>query len=280
MYTNFPTTKSSEKAPLQSIVEKYNTTLNEIENDNNPTTERALVDNFFDIKKQVADIYNSMRNNSPPLMTPGNTITPYVPPQALAAAARNTVGPIFLSDMYNGYNGPNDTSLRTLTGNDYAVRNEIVPNPLAQQQQFQRMQQRNNPNFAPQQGAMFAKRCINSSFINDVNQSQFRSDSDVIMMQADNGSLVPINNANVYDRAATQMCKPAYDHNYFQNEVYTPENMPVLKSVTKQQYQQNLAQEMARQNEVRDLTLNPWSNNPLNNPANPIWKPVSSKYVD
>lgn len=277
MYNNFPTIKSPEKNPLQSIVEKYNTTLNEIESDRNPSVDRALVDNFFDIKKQVSDIYNSMRNNSPPLMTPGNTITPYIPPQALAAA-RNTVGPIFLSDMYNGYNGPNDKSLRTLTGNDYAVRNEIEPNPLAQQQQFQRMQQRNNPNVnAP----MFAKRCINSSFSNALNQDQFRSDADVIMMQADNGSLVPINNANVYDRSGIPKCNQrAYDFANYQNEEYTQANMPVLKSVTKQQYQQNLAQEFARQNEVRDVTLNPWANNSLNNPANPIWKPVSSKYVD
>lgn len=276
MYTNFPSTKSPEKNPLQSIVEKYNTTLNEIESDNNPSVDRALVNNFFDIKKQVADIYNSMRNNGPPLMAPGNASPPYIPPQALAAAAK-TSGPIFLSDMYNGYNGPNDKSLRTLTGNDYAVRNEIEPNPLAQQQQFQRMQQRNNPNvMAP----MFAKRCINSSFSNDINQNQFRSDADVVMMQADNGSLIPVNNANVYDRAATQICKPTFDQNFFQNEEYTQQNMPVLKSVTKQQYQQNLAREFARQNEVRDITLNPWSNNPLNNPANPIWKPVSSKYVD
>jgi len=273
MYNNFPTIKTPEKNLLQSIVEKYNTTLNEIESDKNPSVDRALVDNFFDIKKQVSDIYNSMRNNSPPLMTPGNTITPYIPPQALAAA-RNTVGPIFLSDMYNGYNGPNDKSLRTLTGNDYAVRNEIEPNPLAQQQQFQRMQQRNNPNVnAP----MFAKRCINSSFSNALNQEQFRSDADVVMMQADNGSIVPINNANVYDRSGMPKCNQrAYDFANFQNEEYTQANMPVLKSVTKQQYQQNLAQEMARQNQARDVSFY----NPLNNPANPIWKPVSSKYVD
>lgn len=275
MYTNFPSTKSQEKNPLQSIVEKYNTTLNEIENDTNPSTERALVDNFFDIKKQVADIYNSMRNNGPPLMTPGNTITPYVSPQALTAS--KSVGPIFLSDTYNGLNGPNDKSLRSLNGNDYAVRTEIVPNPLAQQQQFQRMQQRNNPNI---NASMFPKRCINSSFSNNVNQNQFRSGLDIVMMQADNGSLVPINNANVYDRSAAQSCKPAFDHNYFQDQEYTQQNIPLLKSVTKQEYQQNLAKEMSRQNEVRDITLNPWSNNPLNNPANPIWKPVSSKYMD
>lgn len=276
MYNNFPSTKSPtkspEKNPLQSIVQKYNTTLNEIESED--TVDRALVDEFFDIKKQVADIYNSMRNNGPPLMTPGNTMTPYVPPQALAASNRSSVGPIFLSDMYNGYNGPNDNkSQRALVGNDYAVRNEIESNQFAQQQQFQRMQQRNNPNVnAP----MFAKRCINSSFNNALNQNQFRSDADVVMMQADNGSLVPINNANVYDRSGLPRCNQAFDQNYIQNEEYNQQNMPMLKSVTKQQYQQNLAKEMARQNEVRDVTLNPWNNIS----TNPIWKPVSNKYVD
>jgi hypothetical protein len=276
MYTNFPLTKSPEKS-LQSIVEKYNTTLNKIENDNSPADERALVDNFFDIKKQVADIYNSMRNNGPVLPTPGNTITPYIPPQALAAQHKKG-NSIFVSDMYNGYNGPDSMATARSSGGDYVVRNEILPNPLAQQQQFQRMQQRGNP-VLQGQGAMFAQRCINSSFSNNVNQGQFRNDSNVVMMQTDAGSLVPINNAHIYDRAATESCKPAFDQKYFQNEQYTQQNMGMLKSVTKQEYQQNLAHEMARQNEVRAAS-NPWSNNSLNNPANPIWKPVSSKYVD
>lgn len=277
MYSNFPSIKE-KKNPLQNILSKYNSTINEIEQDSG--SDRALVDNFFEIKKQVANIYNSMRDNSPPLASPGNTITPYVPNNVNYGNTQpKTMGPIFLSDMYNGFNGPNDTSNRSMSGNDYAVRNEIIPNPLAQQQQFQRMQQRNNPNLQHSgKGTMFAKRCINSSFSNALNQNQFRSDSDVVMMQADNGSLVPINNAYVYDRAATQGCKPAFDAQMMRNEEYTQQDFPILKSVTKQQYQQNIAQEMARQNQVREQ--NPWSNNPLNNPANPIWKPVQSKYMD
>lgn len=282
MYSNFPTIKEKPN-PLQNMVEKYNKTLNEIENNGNNSNnmDRALVENFFDIKKQVANIYNGMRNNSLPLGSPDNTKTPHsphTPNQSRPPPPSSNPGSIFLSDMYNGYNGPNDTSNRSLSGNDYAVRNTIVPNPLAQQQQFQRMQrQQQQQNANP----MFAKRCINSSFSNALNQSQFRDNSDVIMMQTDNGNMVPINNANVYDRSAAQQCKPAFDHNMMGiDEQPTWQSMPILTTVTKQQYQQNVDQEMARQNQVREMAPNPWSNNPLNNPANPVWKPVQNKYMD
>lgn len=254
MYTNFPTKKNKEVDPLQSIVNKYNITLNEIDNVN-PSTERALVDEFFDIKKQAADVYNSMRNSGGVLQTPGNTITYMPQPQPVYSS------PIFVSDMYNGFNGPPSKQMsRSDGGSDYAVRNEIAPNPLAQQQFFQRMQNRNNPNMSANSNApMFAKRCINSSF---TDSQQFRDNSDVIMMQADNGSYVPINNAAVYDRSGGQSCASSYPNQM--NEVISWQNAPVLKSVTKQEYQQNIAREMARQNQVRENQ----------------WKPVSSKYMD
>lgn len=251
MYNNFPTKTNKEVNPLQSIVNKYNITLNEIDRDINPSMERALVDEFFDIKKQAADMYNSMRNSGGVLETPGNTITYMNQPQPVYSS------PIFVSDMYNGFNGPQPPKKMTY-GTDYAVRNEIGPNPLAQQQLFQRMQSRNNPNVnAP----MFAKRCINSSF---TDSQQFRDNSDVIMMQADNGSYVPINNASVYDRSAIQTCASSYTNQNPRNEELTWQNTPVLKSVTKQEYQQNIAREVARQNQVRENQ----------------WKPVSSKYMD
>jgi hypothetical protein len=250
MYTNFPTKKNKEDNPLQMIVNKYNTTLNEIDRDVNPSTERALVDEFFDIKKQAADVYNSMRNSGGILETPGNTITYMHQPQPVYSS------PIFVSDMYNGFNGP--APKKMISGVDYAVRNEIGPSPLAQQQLFQRMQSRNNPNVnAP----MFAKRCINSTF---TDSQQFRDNSDVIMMQADNGSYVPINNSAVYDRSGGQTCTSSYSNQSPMNGELSWQNTPVLKSVTKQEYQQNIAREIARQNQVRENQ----------------WKPVSSKYMD
>lgn len=251
MYNNFPTKKNKEINPLQSLVNQYNITLNEIDRDVNPSTERALVDEFFDIKKQAADMYNSMRNSGGVLETPGNTITYMPQPQPVYSS------PIFVSDMYNGFNGP--PVKKMMTGVDYAVRNEIGPNPLAQQQLFQRMQNRNNPNV---NSVMFPKRCINSSF---TDAQQFRDNSDVIMMQADNGSYVPINNASVYDRSGSPTCASSYtNQNPMNSEELTWQNTPVLKSVTKQEYQQNIAREIARQNQVRENQ----------------WKPVSSKYMD
>lgn len=293
MYANFPNINStiSERSisknpnPMNTLVNKYNDSLQNIEQlEMNRSVDPMFnqqyvqsVDQFFNVKKQVSDMYNNMRTPLPQIATAPDYRMLQAPISPIPQRKPTNFQPpptIFLNDLYTGLNGNVQT--------DKGVRNIIEENPY---QNYQLQEQQNYANTRKQQTqnspGLFLKKCVNSSFSNKLNQSQFRSDSDVVLMQTDNGSVVPIDNADAI--APNSMKCGTYNPNSISmGYSFDPLSAPVLASISKNQYMNNLAAEFNRQNSVRNQHLKETNrmNRPLNNPNNPIWKPLDSKYLN
>jgi hypothetical protein len=131
------------------------------------------------------------------------------------------------------------------------------------------------------------KKCTNSSFSNRLNQAQFRSGSEVVAMQADNGNVYHFDNGN---RAGAPLCATAASLNMHQDIPWTPQNLPVLTTMNKDAYVNNVLAQRQQQQECKQNQafrranftnyLNNKASGPLNNPNNPIWKPLDSKYLN
>lgn len=295
--------------PFKRIQEEYDNSLNQIaQSEISDNRERYLnnINNFMDIKREAANLYNQMRNDSiplnipqlqnqtkplanvpvvqPPPLQPQQSFIPahqFVPPQYNVAYPQfynpklyeptepkiqylptPTPKPsIFINDIFTGVGDPSLES----------VRNVVEITPLQQQQQQQELQQR----AAAMRAAKKPGKCFNSSFSNMINQAQFLNGDGVVSMQADNGQVYQFNNGN---RANAPICSIP---NIMGDNMgkWSVQNAPVLGTVTKEQYQQNLAVEFKQQQEARNNFMN-YFNSPLNNPNNPVWKPVDSKYLN
>ena len=270
--------------PFKRIQEEYDNSLKEIKNSETSNNERGYinsVDNFMQVKKEASNLYNQMRNDSIPLNIPQLKPPPqqyvhqFAPPQynmaypqlynqdAYVQNSIPTIQPppirpsIFINDIFTGVGDSNMNS---------AINVIDVPN---QQQQFQ-PQNRSAPSRSP-------GKCINSSFSNKLNQAQFRSGDDVVSMQADNGNVYQFNNGN---RSNAPICASPQIFDQSVDPKWSPQNAPSLGTSTKEQYQQNLAAEFYKQEQARKNNFMNYFNSPMNNPNNPVWKPMDSKYLN
>lgn len=293
--------------PFKRIQEEYDNSLNQIaqsENSNNQERYLNNINNFMDIKREAANLYNQMRNDSIPLDIPqlqnqnGGPLSnvpvlnppplrpePFIPAPQFVPPQYNVAYPqfynpklyepvepkvqyvptptekptIFVNDIFTGVGDPSMNS----------VRNVVEISPEQQKQQQQEMQR------AAQRAIKKPGKCFNSSFSNMINQAQFLNGDGVVSMQADNGNVYQFNNGN---RANAPICAPP---NIFGDNMgkWSVQNAPTLGTVTKEQYQQNLAVEFKQQQEARNNFMN-YFNSPLNNPNNPVWKPMDSKYLN
>lgn len=221
-----------------------------------------------------------------------------------AAAARDAttvMGPVFSNDMCTRYNGPNaplpttrlaaaqcaamGRAIDSQPMGEYVARTVIGLSPEARAEKQFQQQLAQNPTLAQQfqqqqRGRVFPRRkCINSSFSNETNQPQFRDNADIVLMQSDNGGMLPVNNAYIYDRNSIPGCNTrglqsamAMD---FTDEQFTQRNIPVMQSV--------VSQAPAQPQQAPGLPV--WtglgaSSGSLNNPVNPVWTPVARKYMD
>ncbi len=109
-------------------------------------------------------------------------------------------------------------------------------------------------------------------------------------MQTDSGGVVPIDNAMNLENA----CKRDYRPQMSQ-DLWSPANAPVLMSVSKENYMQNLSNEYNRQSLARStehdglaiaqtptfkLQERYWNPLSMDNVYNSIWKPIDSKYLN
>jgi hypothetical protein len=271
--------------PFQQLQNEYDTTLENIKkaeiSENKDPSNRNLeqnyvhyVDNFYKIKKDVSQLANSMINNSQSLDIPqlrsqcndsrdmfnmaypnlANDLKPLNPPPMQP----KSLSP-FVNDMFLGsQQGP-------------------VMNVLDMTNNYRYLNDKKRFNRANTIG------CTNSSFSNQVNQAQFRSGSDVVSMMADNGQVYQFDNGN---RANAPMCATSQTFDNHQDVNWSPQNLPVLTTMNRQKYLNSLAtsnQQMeTQQNAYKEIQRSEiMSNNSLmNNPRNPIWKPLDSKYLN
>lgn len=293
MYANFPdinqttsynNSSYSNTNPINTLVTKYNDSLQNIEQlEMNRSVDPMFnqqfaqsVDEFFNVKKQISNVYNNMRAPLFPQYTQSpseRSLQCDTRQQQQRAMQQQPPTTIFLNDLFTGQNGGFNT--------DKGVRNIIEENPYQQAQLQQQQNYANSRKFQQNSPDLFLKKCVNSSFDNRLNQPQFNSNSDVVFMQTDNGSVVPIDNADMLSPNAMK-CGTYSPNNISNGYSFNPLSAPVLASISKNQYMNNLAAEFNRQNSVRNTSLNEknWVNSPLNNPNNPIWKPMDSKYLN
>lgn len=274
--------------PFQFLQKEYDTTLQnikqaEIADINNPTN-RSLeenyisnVNNFYKVKKEVSQLSNSMINNALPLDIPQlqshcennkmynmaypnlqQDLRPLNPPPEQKPS-------LFVNDLFTGSQGG------------------PVMNVLDMSNNYRSLAEGNR---AVTKGST-RKKCINSSFSNKLNQAQFRSGSEVVAMQADNGNVYHFDNGN---RAGAPLCATAASLNMHQDVPWTPQNLPVLTTMNKDAYVNNVMAQRQQQQECRQNQamqranftsyLNNKASGALNNPNNPIWKPLDSKYLN
>jgi hypothetical protein len=147
----------------------------------------------------------------------------------LGAPAPQLRAPLFVGDLF--------------TGDNNLTRNVIsLPRMSASEYIAQRY---------PEHGVSFPPPCLNSSFSNALNQNQYNSKADVVLMQTDSGGVVPIDNAMNIENT----CKRNYMPQMPQ-DMWSVANAPVLTSVSKQNYMQNLANEHNRQSIARAIENN------------------------
>lgn len=275
--------------PFYRIQKEYDTTLenikqaeiSEIQNPSDRSLEQKYlnyVDTFYKIKKDASELNNSMINNSQSLDIPqlrelcndansmynmayqnlSNEMKPLNPPPIPNGSSRSP----FLNDMFLGSQVGPVMNVLDMT-NNYRSLNETR----------KRMNRADTVN------------CTNSSFSNRINQAQFRSGSDVVSMMADNGKVYEFDNGN---RANAPMCATSQSFNNHIDKSWLPQDLPVLTTMNREKYLSNLlSQEQNQQNQcnaasARALALQNINsaNNPMNNPRNPIWKPLDSKYLN
>ncbi len=283
--------------PFQKLQNEYDVTLQNIKNSEiaelqNPMN-RSLennyvhnVDNFFKVKQQVANLSNQMINN--------NEISPLSIPQLQEYCQNNKLynvaypnlqadlrplrplppqpKSIFVNDMFTGSNermggGPMMNVLDM--SNNYRS--------LAEGNDCDKARNMNRSLSAP-------KKCINSSFSNRLNQAQFRSGSEVVAMQADNGNVYHFDNGN---KINAPLCATAASLNMHRDPSWVPQDLPVLNTINKEIYMNKLNAQQAdcRQQQAMNRAnfmnyQNAQASGPLNNPNNPVWKPLDSKYLN
>lgn len=272
--------------PFKRIQEEYDNTLQEIKNAEISNNERSYVNNvdkFMKIKKEASNLYNQMRDDSIPLDIPQlknsqQSYMQFIPPQynnaypqmytqnnAYLQQSSNfektkpiPQTSIFINDLYTGVGDSNLNSVFNVIDNKNDSAN------MAGRTYLQ----------APKKPI-----CINSSFSNNVNQSQFLQGNDVVSMQADNGNIYQFNNGNKGGNAPP-MCASPHLFNQHLDQKWLPQNAPMLGTITKEQYQQKVSTEYYKQQQARQNNYMNYSNSPLNNPNNPVWKPIDSKYLN
>jgi|CXWK01.1.fsa_nt_gi hypothetical protein len=269
--------------PFQKLQNEYDTTLenikqaeiSEIKDPSNRNAEQNYVhyvDNFYKIKNDVSQLSNSMINKSQSLDIPqlrsqcndsrdmfnlaypnlANDLRPLNPPPVQT----KNLSP-FVNDMFLGSQQGPVMNVLDMT-NNYRYLNDI--------KRFNRAN---------------TLGCTNSSFSNQINQAQFRSGSDVVSMMADNGRVYQFDNGN---RANAPMCATSQSLDNYQDVEWLPQNLPTLTTMNKEKYLNNLTianQQMAtQQNSYKEIQRNASNNSMMNNPRNPIWKPLDSKYLN
>lgn len=282
--------------PFQYLQKEYDTTLQnikqaEIAEINNPTN-RSLeqnyisnVNNFYKVKKEVSQLTNSMINNALPLDIP------QLQEHCKDTKMYNMAYPNLRQDL-KPLNPPPQQK-PSLFVNDIFTGSQSGPvmNVLDMSNNYRSLAQgtscdKNRNERALASGAT-RKKCINSSFSNRLNQAQFRSGSDVVAMQADNGNVYHFDNGN---RAGAPLCSTAVSLNSHRDIDWTPQNLPVLTTMNKDVYVNNLMAQRQQQQECKQNQANQRANytnylnsrasGSLNNPNNPIWKPLDSKYLN
>lgn len=251
------------------------------------------VDNFIKVKLDAAHLSNSMINPSEPLNIPQlqeycqnnnmfNMAYPNITPQK---SVRKPAESIFVNDMFVGDSAGPMMNVLDMSSN---YRSLAQKNPCGNRSQNMPVNQNINRNGG----------CVNSSFSNRVNQEQFRSGSNVVAMMADNGKVYHFDNGN---RAGAPLCASPNNFNQHDDMPWTPQNAPVLTTMTKEQYVNNLQAQQradcqnrqARERAMFDTRMNLQASAPLNNPNNPVWlnpnnpdhnkpawKPLDSKYLN
>lgn len=278
--------------PFQYLQKEYDTTLQnikqaEIDEINNPTN-RSLeqnylsnVNNFYKVKKEVAQLSNSMINNALPLDIPQlqnhcqnnkmynmaypnlqQDLKPLNPPPQQKPS-------LFVNDLFTGSQGGPVLNVLDMSNN----YRSLAEGTTCDQNRSLR--------------AGNINKCTNSSFSNKLNQEQFRSGSEVVAMQGDNGKVYHFDNGN---RAGAPLCATAVSLNMHRDIPWTPQNLPVLTTMNKNAYVNNVMAQRQQQQECKQNQafrranytnyLNNKAAGSLNNPNNPIWKPLDSKYLN
>lgn len=266
--------------PFKRIQEEYDNSLEEIRN-SETSNERSYInsiDKFMQVKKEASNLYNQMRNDSIPMNIP--QLQPqqpqyahqFAPPQynmaypqlynqdAYVQNSATTFKPIpprpsiFINDIFTGVGDSNMSSVRNVIDEQARPQN----------------QHGSLPSRSP-------GKCINSSFSNKINQTQFRSGDDVVSMQADNGNVYQFNNGN---QSNAPICASPQIFDQSMEPKWLPQNAPTLGTITKEQYQQSVAAEFYKQEQARKNNFMNYFNSPMNNPNNPVWKPMDSKYLN
>lgn len=269
--------------PFQHLQKEYDTTLENIKkaeiSENKDPSNRSLeqnyvhyVDNFYKVKQQAADLSNSMINYNrtldiPQLQNCNNNMFNVAYPNLA-----NEIQPLS-NPLSNSNNKKPDNSI-FLNDMFLGDRQGPIMNVLDMSNNFRSMANRNRR----LQRADTVK-CTNSSFSNSINQAQFRSGSDVVSMMADNGKVYQFDNGN---RANAPMCNASQMNNTYQESAWLPQDLPVLTTMSKGQYLSNLAQQQQQaQAPLQHVPLQRGGGGVgLNNPRNPIWKPLDSKYLN
>lgn len=277
--------------PFQYLQKEYDTTLQnikqaEIAEINNPTN-RSLeqnyisnVNNFYKVKKEVSQLSNSMINNALSLDIP------QLQNHCENNKMYNMAYPNLQQDLKPLNPPPQQKS--TLFVNDLFTGSQGGPvmNVLDMSNNYRSLAEGTNCERALASGAT-RKKCINSSFSNKLNQAQFRSGSEVVAMQSDNGKVYHFDNGN---RAGAPLCATAASLNMHRDVPWTPQNLPVLTTMNKDAYVNNVMAQRQQQQECKQNQafrrlnyanyLNNKASGTLNNPNNPIWKPLDSKYLN
>jgi len=271
--------------PFQQLQKEYDNTLENIKraeiSENKDPSNRNLeqnyvhyVDNFYKIKKDVSELSNSMINKSQSLDIPQLR-------EACndANSMYNMAYPNLSNDIKPLNPKPVETKSLSPFVNDMFLGSQQGPvmNVLDMTNNYRSMMDRKKTFRANTIG------CTNSSFSNQINQAQFRSGSDVVSMMADNGQVYQFDNGN---RANAPMCATSQTFDNYQDTNWLPQNLPVLTTMNRQKYLSSLAtsnQQMdSQQNMYKNMQRNEMmsSNSLMNNPRNPIWKPLDSKYLN
>jgi hypothetical protein len=99
-------------------------------------------------------------------------------------------------------------------------------------------------------------------------------------MQADNGKVYHFENGN---KAGAPLCSASNYANTYREPSWLAQDLPSLTTMDKEQYYNRLASQPncgAKVNFMRYDTSRGAGVSSMNNPNNPIWKPLDSKYLN
>lgn len=281
--------------PFQQLRNEYDATLSnirqaEIQENKDPSNRsieqnyQSSVNNFYKVKEEVAQLSNSMVNNEISLNIPQlksycennkmyNVAYPELP-NALRPLNQPTEQKpsLFVNDLFTGSGGGPVMNVLDMSNNYRSLTQGL---------------QCSGNNNRSLSNASNINKCTNSSFSNRINQSQFRSGSDVVSMMADNGNVYQFDNGN---RSNSPLCRIPASLNQYRDIPWVPQNLPTLTTMSKDAYVNNVLAQKQQQVECNQRQAmkraqyynynNVQGGLPLNNPNNPVWKPLDSKYLN